>query len=580
MSKNEKKTLKQSVKGKKQIRPEETDIDFLELDEFAGEDFEEIEEDFEETEEDFEETEEDFEETEEDFEEMEEEFPDESEEEYANTDEDMIYIDDEEETSEHISGDAERKARRKRIWMGVGVTAGVLIALYLGISAYFMGHFFVNTEVNGLDFSAKSLSAAEEVVKEQVKDYELTLLENHNKKDTIHASEIDLQYAGSEGIRNLLKEQNAFLWPGAFFKENKKEIDIDVSYDEDKLEQKINGLQCLKEEQIPSVSAYPKFDGTRFVVEPEVIGTAVDITMLHEKINLYISRFQSELNLKEEQCYTYPKYTSESPEVQAACDKMNTYLKASITYPMDVDVVIDKTVISSWLYADEDMNVIFLTDKVKEWLAAFGDRYDTYDKTRKLTTPWGKETEVGPGNMSWGGYGWAIDEETELQAILDNINNGETVTREPAYYHGQTAASHGEQDWGTTFAEVDLTEQHMWYVKDGQVVMESDVITGVGNSRLATPSGVYQILEKDLDSVLVGEIDPETNEPEYRTPVDFWIRVTWTGIGFHDANWQPDFGGDMYLNGYGSHGCINMPYEAAKQLYSLIEMGTPVVIHY
>ncbi len=65
----------------------------------------------------------------------------------------------------------------------------------------------------------------------------------------------------------------------------------------------------------------------------------------------------------------------------------------------------------------------------------------------------------------------------------------------------------------------------------------------------------------------------------YETPVDYWMRVTWTGIGFHDAGWQPAFGGELYKT-KGSHGCINMPPTAAAQLYNLIDYHTPVIIHY
>ena len=63
--------------------------------------------------------------------------------------------------------------------------------------------------------------------------------------------------------------------------------------------------------------------------------------------------------------------------------------------------------------------------------------------------------------------------------IRDRINSskkGEVVTKEPAYY--QTAASHGAQEWGTTYVEVDLSAQHMWYIVDGNVALETDVVTG------------------------------------------------------------------------------------------------------
>ena len=65
----------------------------------------------------------------------------------------------------------------------------------------------------------------------------------------------------------------------------------------------------------------------------------------------------------------------------------------------------------------------------------------------------------------------------------------------------------------------------------------------------------------------------------YETPVAYWMRVTWSGVGFHDATWQSSFGGNRYLNGYGSHGCINMPLSKAKTLYGMISVGTKVIIH-
>ena len=74
-------------------------------------------------------------------------------------------------------------------------------------------------------------------------------------------------------------------------------------------------------------------------------------------------------------------------------------------------------------------------------------------------------------------------------------------------------------------------------------------------------------------------IDPATGEPEYVSHVDYWMRVTWGGVGFHDATWQPGFGGELYKT-YGSHGCINMSYSSIQTLYPMVEVGTPIVIHY
>ena len=49
------------------------------------------------------------------------------------------------------------------------------------------------------------------------------------------------------------------------------------------------------------------------------------------------------------------------------------------------------------------------------------------------------------------------------------------------------------------------------------------------------------------------------------------------GYGLHDASWRKKFGTQDYFY-KGSHGCVNMPTVAAKKLYSMIEVGTPVYI--
>ncbi len=487
-----------------------------------------------------------------------------------------IFEDEPEEKKTEKRKSRRKKGRQKRsmkkIWIVLGSIVAVLAAAYIGVSVFFMSHFFMNTEINGHDFSGKSVEDVVAYMKKEVKDYSLTIHEKDGKTDTIDGTEISLTYKENNDIKKALEEQNSFLWPVAFFSPNSAKVTVEVSYDTAALESKIQNLQAVTAEQVPPTSATPKFDGEKFVIEPEVTGTAVNMEVLKEKVNQYISKFNHELDMEKEECYAVPKYTSESEEVQKACDTMNNYTKASITYTMSEPAVVDKALISTWLSVDENMNVNFNEEAVRAWLTEFGDKYDTVGTTRTITTPDGKTTEVSGGT-----YGWSIDEETEFTALTNSIKNGETVEKEPAYY--QTAASHGEADWGNTYAEVDLSAQRMWYVVDGAVVLATDVVTGFPTPDKETPSGVYNILELERNKTLVGEIVPETGKPEYETPVSFWMRITWTGIGFHDATWQPAFGGSLYTT-VGSHGCINMPYDQAEALYNMLSIGVPVIMHY
>ena len=463
----------------------------------------------------------------------------------------------------------------KALWITGGVLAGICL-IYVAISVYFMSHFFVNTKINGKNFSGKTASDVEKYLQTNIKDYKLTILENEGRQDVISGSEIGLEYRAGTEAEKLLKDQNGFAWPKAFFTENSRKVSVNVSDNEESLNQRISQLSCLQTEQTPAENAKPEFDGNQYVIKPEVYGNAVDKERLTEQVKVHITEFQPQLDMVETKCYAKPKYVEDSKEVQEACDAMNKYVNASITYPMNEPVVVDKALISQWLQVDGEMKVSLNTEAMKQWFTAFGDKYDTQGTTRTFTTPAGKSATVTGGT-----YGWSIDEDTELVNLQNSILNGEVVTREPAYYAGGTAAAHSGQDWGNTYAEVDMSAQHMWYVQNGQVVLETDVVTGEPIPSRITPEGVYSLMWKQRDATLVGDIKPETGKPEYETDVAYWMQVTSSGVGFHDAIWQTAFGGTLYqIPGTGSHGCINMPLDQAGALFNMIEPGTPVIFHW
>ncbi|MEI3138955.1 MAG: L,D-transpeptidase [Lachnospiraceae bacterium] len=51
------------------------------------------------------------------------------------------------------------------------------------------------------------------------------------------------------------------------------------------------------------------------------------------------------------------------------------------------------------------------------------------------------------------------------------------------------------------------------------------------------------------------------------------------GIGLHDANWRSSFGGSIYQTN-GSHGCVNLPRSAAKEIYERVYDGIPIICYY
>jgi lipoprotein-anchoring transpeptidase ErfK/SrfK len=109
----------------------------------------------------------------------------------------------------------------------------------------------------------------------------------------------------------------------------------------------------------------------------------------------------------------------------------------------------------------------------------------------------------------------------------------------------------------------------MVYIKDGEAVLSSDVVTGDPTKNRSTPTGAYAVMYKTRNATLSGQ--------GYSSPVSYWMPFT-TNVGFHDASWQPYFGGSRY-KGNGSHGCVNMPTGSAAALYKILEKGTPVFVY-
>lgn len=462
------------------------------------------------------------------------------------------------------------------IWVASGCVAGLLILGYIGVAFYFSKCFYPNTRIHQIDVSGESAAGASEKLEKITEKYVLTIQGENTPEESICATDIGLKHTSDKAIQKALKQQNNWAWIVKLFDKKIKTIKFETEYDEMLLEEKLNQLQILKGEQTPGEDAKPVFDGTSFVIQKETNGTGIDRTKLKAVIEKKLQELDPDLSLEKEQCYVMPKYTEKSKEVRSACETMNSYLEAAITYEMTEAVTVDRALIGTWITVDQNMQVVFQTDLIRAWLAEFGNKYDTVGTTRTFTTPAGRAVQVSGGT-----YGWSIDEETELVNLQNDIKNKAVITRQPAYYIGGTAAVHAMPDWGATYIDVDLTAQHMWYIVNGNIELSTDIVSGEPIPEMITPEGTYTILEKEANSTLIGDTDPATGKPKYIQPVAYWMRVTWSGIGFHDANWQSAFGGTLnQIPGIGSHGCINMPVDQAQLLFSKVEVGTPVVIHY
>ena len=117
------------------------------------------------------------------------------------------------------------------------------------------------------------------------------------------------------------------------------------------------------------------------------------------------------------------------------------------------------------------------------------------------------------------------------------------------------------------YVEVDLSDQSVELYKDNDIILTTLCVTGKDST--PTRIGYFPIKYKTYDTYLKGL--------GYNCHVYYWMPFD-GGIGLHDAAWRDEFGGDIHFNN-GSHGCVNMPHDAAKTIYENVSTGTKVLVH-
>lgn len=461
-----------------------------------------------------------------------------------------------------------RKNGKKAAWIAA-CTAGILLVaaggVYVGMSQKYKTRFFPNTQINGVDASGKTAAEVQELIAEGVNGYTLTIDERNNQTETIAGTDIKLHAEFDGSLKKMVAAQNPFAWLW-HMKQEEYTIGTMVAYDDAALESQIRNLSCLDPEKAvepvnAKISEY--VSGQGYSIEPEQEGTAVEAEKLTQAVTGAIENLQDHLSLEEADVYKKPTVLKDDASLAEQLDKMNKYAKMSVTYQFgDSTETLNGDQIHAWLIANADGSVSVDSSKVSEYVSEMAKAHNTSNKAKTLKTSYGSTIQVSGGT-----YGWKINQAAETEALAAIIASGESTTREPEY--SQKAASHGANDYGDTYVEINLTGQHLFFYKEGKLVVESDFVSGNLAKGWGTPAGSYPLAYKQKNAVLKGE--------NYRTPVNYWMPFN-NGIGMHDAKWRSSFGGTIYKTG-GSHGCINLPPSVAKTIFDNISAGTPVICY-
>lgn len=461
--------------------------------------------------------------------------------------------------------------RGKIRWLAVLLAAGSL-----SLTAYAEENTFVQgTTVNGLGISEMTVEEAGDHIRDfYSREYSLTIKERNNMTETIQGKDIGFAIGLPEGsLAEILERENAAgraFGPDAG---NSYRIRLQNSYDQGALESEIQSLGCISGSSIVTtedahVSGYE--EGKPFTIVPEVRGNNVDPEKVAQTVRDAVAAGDREVDLEAAGCYVPVKVTAGDESLKNLCDTMNRCREMEITYTFgEESEVVDAPTICSWLTGTANGEIQLDTEKVAAYVAELAGRRDTAGTARSFRAADGRETTVS------GAYGWKIDQAAEQEALILAVRAGESQSREPLY--ASAAALHGESEWGQTYVEVDLTNQHVYMKKDGAIVWDAPCVTGNESRGHDTPAGIYTLAYKQRDRVLRGARRADGSY-EYESPVSYWMPFN-GGIGLHDANWRGSFGGTIYKTN-GSHGCVNLPPQKTAALYELVYQGIPVICYH
>lgn len=460
--------------------------------------------------------------------------------------------------------------QKQKLFKVLAIIGCCLAGIYL-IGVIFFNFFtYPNTSAADADLSFKTSSAVKDTLTKQSSNYVLDI-DAFGDNYKINGSSIDYEFDADQATKRIYKLQNALLWPYEIFLQHNFTDDNLANFNNEKLEPQITKII----EDHNSRAIAPANAG--FVVDvqsksatqkDEVVGTTLDAAKTSAEIHKKINSASRNCTLNENS-QVLPQVVSSNSKYPNSLAQANKALNSVINLTMGTSSVgtFDCTVFGQWLEINPDYTTTINYDKTYEWSSNFSKDHSTVGATRTYTSPSGKTSTVTGGT-----YGWKVDTSELCSTLKENSVTGTVQNIEVPCSSSAKSYQPGGKDWGSRYIDVDLSSQHAtMYGDDGNVIWSSAFVSGKPDGH-QTPTGVWTILYKESPAML------RPQEADHATKVQYWMPFTSDGVGLHDATWQSSFGGSRYIE-FGSHGCLNLPYNSAQSLYSLVKSGDVVVVH-
>ena len=486
---------------------------------------------------------------------------------------------------------APRKHHRA-VAIGLGVVAGALVIAYAAGAVAFSNTYYPNTTIAGIDVSLTDAATAAERIEQSVGTYSLDVSGlgftwSYTPEPGTFSVDAD------EEAEAVLAANDSLLWPVHLIAhltgaaggadDTDAQDSFAVTYDEAAFEAAlgaaIDEFNAPRAGTFDAAGAYDEASG-QFTVAKARSSQRLSRDAVIAAAKDAVGHAEAALEL-DDSMYEPLAGGATDEQLQAACDAANDIIGVNVTlkYGDTPIATLDGKTMTQWITFDENLNPVLNADGLSGWIRDLAvNALDTVGTERTYTRADGKQVTVSGGT-----FGWVSDEAALAQTIQDAVATKQTGDIQiPTKQTGDRYTAKGERDWGA-YVDIDLTEQWVrYYDENDNLLWESGCISGSPVDNNYTPTGIYFLNSNSGGATLTGADEDGDGEPDYKTPVSYWMPFVGGAVGLHDADWQdPDnFGNPTAYQWTGSHGCVNLPPEKAAELSSMITVGTCVITHY
>lgn len=485
----------------------------------------------------------------------------------------------------------------------VGVLA--VAAVFFSLALYYRRTFPVNTWINGIYCTGKTVEQinAELLKSEPAKGGETSLVVipgvgGEPEAIGMEAAGIYPDYTGV--LREYLRQSTGGFWPGQLREAASTELTaVAYAWDEDKLWAEFASLDMVAEERAKKDGVFLGYDEEAGYYLQDGNTGRLDIKKAYDYLKGCLMRGDTAIDLALGDCRYDREDTAQDREQRELWQKISEFGDCGIVYDMGTESIPltmgitsrflvrsgqegdskpgDKAVSGGSINPEGSLKpgyfpaldgtgaLLVSEEGVRGWVEQLAEEYNTYKTEREFLSTRGDSVTV-----KYGTYGTKIDVEAEVAYLLKAMQEKRSGTEIHIPAYKQQGYVRGLDDIGDTYIEVDMTGQHMYFYFEGELVLDTDVVTGDVSKRRGTPEGIYYVYSKQRNRILRGA--------DYASFVKYWMPVV-GGVGIHDASWRKKFGEEIYKKD-GSHGCINTPSEKASQLYEMVKVGMPVIMFY